>query len=130
MVQMGVRQQQDVDGGRLEPEGLGVILVQFVTALEHAAVDQDALAGALDKVARARHALGSAVERDLHHDASRPPVDCSTPASVNRRPASAYQRWMSSQISCAVSANQNRSRSSGSITPSSTRNSGSKTRRQ
>ncbi len=39
--------QQVVDGGRVETEGLGVLLVQFAAALVKTAVDQDALAGAL-----------------------------------------------------------------------------------
>jgi hypothetical protein len=59
-------QQQVVDGDRVEPERLGVILVQVLAALEHAAVDKDSLTGAFDEVAGTGNLPVCTVERDFH----------------------------------------------------------------
>ena len=54
VVEVGMGQQQVVDGGRVEAEGIGVFLVQFASALVESAVDEDALAGAFDEMAGTR----------------------------------------------------------------------------
>ena len=62
VVEMGVGQQQEVDCRGVEAEGLGILLIELAPALIHAAVDQDAAAGALDQVAGAGDAAVGAVE--------------------------------------------------------------------
>jgi hypothetical protein len=53
MIKMGMGQQDIVDAGRIEPERLRILLVQFMATLVHPTVDQDPLAGTLDHVTRA-----------------------------------------------------------------------------
>ena len=50
MIEMGVGEQDEVDRRRLEAEGVGVVLGEFAAALEHAAIDEDALSRAFDQV--------------------------------------------------------------------------------
>jgi hypothetical protein len=60
MIEVRVRQQHEVDGGRIEPEVAGIIIGDLAAALKQSAVDEDALAGAFDEVARAGHiAIGA-----------------------------------------------------------------------
>ncbi len=62
MVEVGMGQEHEVDRRRLEAEGLGIVLGKLAAALEHAAIDEDALAGALDQMARAGDRAVGAVE--------------------------------------------------------------------
>ena len=65
MIKMGMGQQDVVDAGWIEPEGLRILLVQFTTTLVQPAVDQDLLAGTLDHVTRAGDAAVGAVKRQF-----------------------------------------------------------------
>ena len=66
VIQMGMGQQQVVDLRRVETEGLGILLGQLPPTLEHAAVDEDALAVAFDEMAGAGDFVIGAVEGDFH----------------------------------------------------------------
>ena len=66
MVEMGVGEQHHVDGLRVEAEGLAVVLGKLAAPLEHAAIDQDALACRFDQVTGAGDGAVGAVERDFH----------------------------------------------------------------
>ena len=50
MVQVGVGQQQVVDGSRIKAEVVGIVLFQFTATLVEAAVNEDALAGTFQQV--------------------------------------------------------------------------------
>ncbi len=50
MVQMAVRQEQVIDALRVEAEGLVVLLLDLVSALIQATVDEDSGARALDQM--------------------------------------------------------------------------------
>jgi hypothetical protein len=52
MIEMGVGQKHDVDAGRIETEGMPVLLFQFAAALIEAAIDQNALARTFEKMTR------------------------------------------------------------------------------
>ena len=116
-----MRQQQEVDACGIEPQLGGVLFLQFAPALEHAAVDQQALAGALEQVAGTGDVAVGAVEGKFHHAAPGPKISL---------PLLRYHAVMLFQIDAASSANQNSSASSGSMTPSSTRKGISTARRQ
>jgi len=66
MVEMGMGQKHAIDRGGVEAEGLGILEVERPAALMEAAIDQDALAGGLDQMARAGDVLGRAVKRYSH----------------------------------------------------------------
>jgi hypothetical protein len=66
VVQVGMGQEQQVDGGRVETERAPVLLVQLVTALVHATVDQDPSATAFDEVTGAGNLAVCAVKREIH----------------------------------------------------------------
>jgi len=51
MVEMGMGEKQKIDAGRIEAEGTPVLLVQFVSALVHAAIHEDAFTIAFDEMA-------------------------------------------------------------------------------
>ncbi|OIQ66727.1 hypothetical protein GALL_517000 [mine drainage metagenome] len=68
VVQMSVGEQHIIYGGRVEAEGLAVLFVQLMSALIHAAVDQDILAGAADHVAGAGDAAVGAMKGYVHFD--------------------------------------------------------------
>ena len=55
-------EQDIVDARRIEPEGLRILLVKLMATLVKPAVDQDALAGALDHVTRAGDTSVGAME--------------------------------------------------------------------
>ncbi len=128
MIEMRVGKQHEVDATRIEAERLGVLALQRAPALQQAAIDQDALAAGFEQVAGAGDGARGAVERQLHGAS----FSAGGTGSGRSRgvPLASYQRRMPAQMSSAVSANQNRSRSSGSIVPSATRKSASKARRQ
>ena len=46
MVQMGVRQQDIIDGRGIEPKGASVLLRELTAALKQPAIDEDSLARA------------------------------------------------------------------------------------
>ena len=50
MIQMRMGEQHIVDGGGVEAERSGILLVQFAAALMQPAIDQDALARAFDQM--------------------------------------------------------------------------------
>ena len=117
MVKVCMRKKDNVDGGGIEAEGSGIFFVEFTAALNHSTVDQDALSRAFDQVAGAGDVLSSAMKTQLH--------DVLVSLANSGVPFISYQRRMPCHISSAESAYQNSSRSSGSMTPSSTRKSGS-----
>jgi hypothetical protein len=51
MIEVGVRQQHDIDAGGIEAEVAGVFLGELAAALKEAAIDQDAPTGAFDEMA-------------------------------------------------------------------------------
>src|SRR5579863_3485642 len=53
VVKMGMRQQNEIDLACVEAERSGVFLVEFAATLQHAAVNQNLLAGGLKQVAGA-----------------------------------------------------------------------------
>ena len=122
---MSVGQQHKIDAGGVEAEIVGILLVEIAAALQHATVDKQMPPAAFDHMARAGDAAVGAVKRQLHL-----PSSTLAPGGSSGSPFISYQFKMSRQMSAALSANQNSSRSSGSIVPSATRNSGSSTRRQ
>src|SRR5947209_5841756 len=124
MVEMRVGQKKVVDRARIETERSGILLVQFPAALEQPAIDKKTAAPGFDEMARSGHVTVGPVKGKFHLSVS------FSGEPTSGRPAALYQSTMLRQISCAVSANQNSSRSSGSIVPSSTRKSGSNTFRQ
>ena len=65
MVDMRMRQQDEVDLGGRNRQGLPVALAQLFEALEQAAIDQDAAPVRLDEVFRAGHRADPAEESDL-----------------------------------------------------------------
>lgn len=65
MVKAGIGQQQVVDAGEIKTEGLGIFLTRFPPALVRAAVDKNAFAGALAKMAGAGNTATGAVERNF-----------------------------------------------------------------
>ena len=66
MIQVCVRQQNEIDAARLEAERLGVLLTELAPALKQAAIDQNAFAGALDEVTGAGHPASSPVKFNSH----------------------------------------------------------------
>ncbi len=138
MVEMRMRQKHDVDGRGVEAEGLCVVLLDLAAALIETAIDKDLAAGTLDQVARAGDAAIGAVEGQFHDDLLRRlralltacdfneraslPASCLARAWIKRRAAGAVPAQDAVPDLLAVSANQNSSRSSRSMTPSSTRN--------
>ena len=66
MIEMGVRQQQEINRRGIEAEVAGVLLVELAAALIEAAVDQHARARAFDKMAGAGDAPVGAVEGYFH----------------------------------------------------------------
>jgi len=65
VVDVGVGQEDGIDGGRIEGEIAVVELADGFGALEHPAVDQEAEAGDRDVVARAGYRAGGAAELDF-----------------------------------------------------------------
>src|ERR1051326_1791861 len=134
MIEVGVRQQHKIEALGIESEVAGVFVGELAAALVEPAIDQDAPAGAFDEVARPGDVAIGAVKRQFQT------VSPAKGGAASRRRRSArqisgvphvsYQSKMLSQISWADSANQNSSRSSSSMTPSSARKSRSTTRRQ
>src|SRR5579871_2377115 len=124
MVEMRVCKQKVIDCRRIETECLRVLLVQFPAALKQAAIDQQFCVARFQQMARSGHVVIRAMKRKFHLSVS------FSGGPRSGRPAAEYQSRMPRQISSAVSAYQNSSRSSGSIVPSSTRKSGLKTLRQ
>jgi len=55
MVQMGVRQQDTIDGRGIEPKGASVLLRELTAALKQPAIDEDPLARAFDQMTRSGH---------------------------------------------------------------------------
>ncbi len=110
MVEMGMCQQNKIDGRRVEPEGFGIFVIEFAASLTHAAIDQDALAETFDQMTGTRHVTGCAVKGELH--------GLRAPRVSKGSPFASYQRRMLCHVSSAELA-------SGSMTPSSTRKSAS-----
>ena len=146
MIEMGVGQKHDVDAGRIETEGMPVLLFQFAAALKQSAIDQNALACTFEKMTRTGDgAVGtvkckfqgnlSPLTNDTAHSLRRAAytarqLERAAYAAASGVPLLSYQCKMPSQISWAVSVNQNNSRSSCAMTPSSIRKSISTARRQ
>src|SRR5438270_2072050 len=122
MIEMRMRQKHEIDGAGVKAEGAGVFLSQFAAALQQAAIDENFLVRRFEQMAGAGDIAVRAVKGESH---PRLPSPVSSGS-----PFFSYQCRMPLQISPAVSANQNRSRSSGSITPCSRKKSGLKARRQ
>ena len=119
VVQVRMGQQQDVDGLRVEAEIGGVLLVDLASALEQAAVHQDAQPADLHQVAGAGHCPVRAVERQPHVFSS---SGSTSPCSSNNSLPLTRCHWrMPFQASAAVSAYQNSSMSSASMLPTSNR---------
>src|SRR5579864_2089424 len=130
MIEMGVRQHHCVDRTRVEAEFGGILLVEVAATLDHAAIDEDAAAATrLDQVTRPGDAAVGAVEGQFHSPAgfAGPQISSARPAGSSGVPRNSYHSRISRQMSAAVSAYQNRSRSSGSMVPSDTRKSVSMT---
>ena len=51
MIEVGVRQQHEIDAGRIETEVAGIFLGEIAAALIEPAIDQNAPAGAFDEMA-------------------------------------------------------------------------------
>jgi hypothetical protein len=64
MVQMGVGEDNNIDGGRFERCGLPVPETQVLEALEEAAVDEEALPGGVEQKFRPGDGTGSSVEAE------------------------------------------------------------------
>jgi len=64
MVDMGVRQDQSVDGARIEWKGAIVEFLLAFRALEHAAIDQHAMPAGFDQVAGACDGFSGTVKGD------------------------------------------------------------------
>jgi len=124
MIEMGVGEQKIIDGRGIKAESGGIFIVQLPAALKQTAIDENPAAAGLDQVTGSGNIVVRAVKGEFHLSVS------FSGGPRNGRPAAAYQSTMPRQISSALSANQNSSRSSGSIVPSSTRKSGSNTFRQ
>jgi hypothetical protein len=62
VIQVGMGEQHMIDLRGIEAERLGVLLLQFATALIQAAIDQDAAARAFDHMAGSGHAPVGAME--------------------------------------------------------------------
>ncbi|MGH6967581.1 MAG: hypothetical protein ACREEL_07965 [Stellaceae bacterium] len=84
MVEMRVGQQQDIDRLRIEAERRGVLGVELAAALEHAAIDQHALAGNLDEMTRTGDVAIRAVERESHSRSLCHIPPCPSPESVGQ----------------------------------------------
>ena len=62
MVQMGMGQEQDVNGRRVEAEIVFVVFLEFMPALEHAAIHEDLQIAHRHKMAGARDCPGGAMK--------------------------------------------------------------------
>ena len=75
-----MREQQEINGGGVKTEVVGIVLDHFPAALVEAAIHQYSLAGALQQVAGAGHTLRGTVKRYLHLPSSFPvsliPLSC------------------------------------------------------
>lgn len=67
MIEMGMREQQKIDRGRIEAEGFGILLPKLASALEETAIDQDSASRALNEMAGAGYALVGAMKRYFHN---------------------------------------------------------------
>ena len=110
MIEMGMGQEHKIDRARVKSERDGILLLKLTTALEQAAIDQDAPPRHFQEMTGAGDVLCRAVKGKFHVPA------LSAPQSGS--PFFSYQLRMLAHASSAVSANQNSSRSSASITPS------------
>src|SRR2546421_686313 len=93
VVEMGVGEEDKIDGSRLETEGLGVLVLKLAASLKHAAIDQDALAGAFNEVTGTGDVSGCAVEAEFHA--------ISAPVFKRESPFISYQRTMLCHASSA-----------------------------
>src|SRR2546423_13826451 len=66
MVKVCMGKKHNIDRGGIEAEGSGIFFIEFTAALNHSTVDQNALSGAFDQVARAGDVLSSAMKTQLH----------------------------------------------------------------
>ena len=55
MIEMGMRQQYEIDAGRIEAKVAGIFLGDLAATLIEPTIDQHTPAGALDEVTRTRH---------------------------------------------------------------------------
>ena len=62
VIQMGMGQQHEIDGGGIKAERLGIFLGQLASALVEATIDQNPAAGAFNEVAGTGDAAVGAVE--------------------------------------------------------------------
>lgn len=74
VIDVGMRQQHEVQRAHIEGKGTLVLLIGIATALEHAAVNQETGGRALDQEARAGHFAGRAEKCDFHGQSVRPPA--------------------------------------------------------
>ena len=70
MIEMSVGEEDEVYSPRIEAERPGILLVELAASLELAAIDQHALAGTFDEVARAGDVAVGTMEGELHDSTS------------------------------------------------------------
>jgi len=66
VIDVGMRQDDEIDRSGIEVEGATILVTRFAPALEHAAIDQKAHAVGFQQVAGARHFARCAKKSQFH----------------------------------------------------------------